>query len=388
MSRAASGDTAGGAHDGDRPLFVLLGLALASVFWSIAALELFTAAFITLGIARQIRTAAPLPRGGSLPFLLWLVYACGMLAAVALSPFAASAGYLNKHWHAFVFPCLLLLRPRTADLRLPALMLVASGAAASAAALVRLGLEGGNRLQPLYVGEMTFALGALAAGIVAAACLAEVRCGASARWTAAGALALITAALVMSTGRAAVFLLALAVAILLARWDYRALAAWLATLAAAFAAAPERLRMKFEWLLAGRPLERYAVWGMAAEPLRKLPLTGFGPGTFRELVPVLPPGVDPGLGSWHSEPLQTLIEGGWGAALAYAALVTTALLRSGRTVRRSPLPAAGRTAVMLVLLALAAEGLVNALASSPAVSVLWWTALAAASSFTDGASDP
>lgn len=388
MSGAASGDTAWSAHGGDRPLFVLLGLALASVFWSIVALELFTAAFIALGIARQIRTAAPLPRSGGLPFLLWLVYASGMLAAVAFSPFPASEGYLTKHWHAFLFPCLLLLRPRTADLRLPALMLVASGAAASAAALVRLGLEGGVRLQPLYVGEMTFALGVLAAGIVAAACIADARCGASARRAAAGALALITAALVLSAGRAPVLLLALAVAILLARWDYRALAAWLATLAAAAAAAPDRLRMKFEWLLAGRPLERYAVWGAAAGPLRELPLTGFGPGTFRDLVPVLPPGVDPGLGSWHSEPLQTLIEGGWGVALAYAALVVTALLRSGRAAWRKPPPAAWWTAVMLLLLTLAAEGLVNALASSPGVSVLWWTALAAASSFTDGAPDP
>lgn len=57
---------------------------------------------------------------------------------------------------------------------------------------------------------------------------------------------------------------------------------------------------------------RAILLGAAAKPLAHIPLLGYGPGSFRKLVPpeVLEQTGDPGIESWHSTPLEILMESG------------------------------------------------------------------------------
>lgn len=75
---------------------------------------------------------------------------------------------------------------------------------------------------------------------------------------------------------------------------------------------------------------RMVLWNEAGEPLSILPFFGYGPGSFRRLVPdsVLTEIGDPGIKSWHSAPLEVLIESGPLALLGLLGLILASLGRA------------------------------------------------------------
>jgi O-antigen ligase len=87
---------------------------------------------------------------------------------------------------------------------------------------------------------------------------------------------------------------------------------------------------------------RTILWSYAMTPLSHLPIFGYGPGSFIRLMPreVLAKTGDMGIKSWHSTPLETLIESGPLALLGLLAFAFLFLIRSWkgyfRAAKRMP----------------------------------------------------
>jgi O-antigen ligase len=77
---------------------------------------------------------------------------------------------------------------------------------------------------------------------------------------------------------------------------------------------------------------RAILWNYALTPLSHLPFFGYGPGSFTRLMPseVLEKTGDLGIKSWHSVPLEILLESGPLALLAFLIFMGLALVRSWR----------------------------------------------------------
>ena len=82
---------------------------------------------------------------------------------------------------------------------------------------------------------------------------------------------------------------------------------------------------------------RAILWNYSLVPLSHLPFFGYGPGSFTRLMPadVLAKTGDPAIKSWHSTPLETLIESGPLALLALLSLVIFGLVRSWKNYFRA-----------------------------------------------------
>jgi O-antigen ligase len=78
---------------------------------------------------------------------------------------------------------------------------------------------------------------------------------------------------------------------------------------------------------------RLYLWSQAREPLSKLPVMGYGPGSFKRLAPDSLYEIigDPGIKSWHCTPIDILIESG---PFAMAAIIGIMLIPIVTTVRK------------------------------------------------------
>ena len=67
--------------------------------------------------------------------------------------------------------------------------------------------------------------------------------------------------------------------------------------------------------------DRDVLYKGAAELIRKHPLLGYGPRTFKEISPLKDELIDKGVGGWHNELLQVYFESGFAGLTAYLALM-------------------------------------------------------------------
>jgi O-antigen ligase len=83
---------------------------------------------------------------------------------------------------------------------------------------------------------------------------------------------------------------------------------------------------------------RVILWRYSAQPLSDLPILGHGPGSFRRLAPdsLIAQVGDPGVSSWHSTPLDILIETGPLAISSVAGIIIIPLVFAWRKFKAQP----------------------------------------------------
>ncbi len=252
--------------------------------------------------------------------ILILAFMTILLVSSILSPdFSAAIPQLKKSWVLFCFfPLTVLGWAYTPRHVIQAL--IAGTAVASAIGIVRFLAGGIERAAPFSGGYTTMALCEAAALPFAIVLIAEK--GRS-RILYFAALVLIVAGLFLTQTRAG-WLAAIVAALLVGFYLNRK--ATLGALAIALVAGV--ILPQFRGIVQNRMASdrqggftsgRTHLWSEALKPLAKLPLFGHGPGSFRRLAPdsLYVKVGDPGIRSWHSTPLDVLIESG---PLALAAI--------------------------------------------------------------------
>ena len=155
-------------------------------------------------------------------------------------------------------------------------------------------------------------------------------------------------------------------------------AAWATVSIGLLAAGPRVLLLKLGWVLAGNPIDRYILWNEGARLLGELPFFGFGPNSFAHILS------ENALGSftsrvptsWHNDFLQTALESGLMAALAYAGCVLgIAHQVFQRAVARGGVYWREFGVLTVLLAAIIFFSLVGSVVSTSILGVLQWTVL-------------
>jgi hypothetical protein len=122
---------------------------------------------------------------------------------------------------------------------------------------------------------------------------------------------------------------------------------------------------------------RAILWTYSITPLSNLPILGYGPGSFSRLVPreVLAQTGDMGIKSWHSTPLETLLESGPPALLALLAFALLFLIRSWkryfRAERRMPFDLGMFAALIAIYIGGLSTNLFRDLMLTSLLALLW-----------------
>lgn len=379
----------GDSHQGSRLFLVTLSLLAAATFWSTALVEilagacLLTGIVVTLKVFRSDRDAVHPPLLFRLLLVLWCLY----LVLVVVSFFVSRVPNLGPDrlagfWHALMFPLLLIVPFDIDRIAQPLRVFGTSAAVASLAAIVRFALEHPRELQALFIGDTTFDCLVSVAAILATGHLAYLlkKPGNRARSKLVIAIVGLSACLTaigFSTRKGPILAAGIGGMILLLLADRRFAIGFAGLAGLILLVAPPLLHQKIVWFFTGRPIERYDLWRAGFSLLNDLPLFGYGPGSYRAILPAGVP-VSTHVASWHNDFLQTILESGWLAGALYAALVGAILLT---TIRWAVSPVAPterivRLTVLLVLGVQVAFSFTNAIVSSPALGTVWWGTLA------------
>ncbi len=161
---------------GDRPIIVLLALIVASGFWSTAATEcfalLFLAAVLFQGSAyREQHRSRELRPETLLQLLFWILYVATTLVSFYNAPSTTETLPFHMIWHPLLFPALLMLGVRASEVRVLAVVFVASACLAALAALATFPFSNAQHLEAVFTGDTTF-FDLLVLAALASVCLA------------------------------------------------------------------------------------------------------------------------------------------------------------------------------------------------------------------------
>ena len=365
-------------------LFALAG----TLFWSTALSELAAGLFIIIAAARLIRDRgmAFRPRWVSahalvsLSLLLLALYVVGVLISAAVSPFSREFETYARLWHVLLFPAAVILRPPLEILKRAGGVFALSGTTAALAAILGYFAGTSPHLNALFLGNTTLAdMLVIVAVVLFGSMIAppEFRILPLKSWHLMLVAVPSIVAVFLSALRGPVGVLIAAIAALTLVHRPRALVVQAMALGALIMISPLELWMKFAWLAEGHTIDRYVLWKAGLDLLPKIPLFGFGPGSYERILPPetwaafanRPPA------SWHNDFLATVLESGWHTAVAYTACL--ALLIAGGTVawfrRRSAMhgPVAGMLACALSLLIF--FSLLSTVVATATLGIVLWT---------------
>ena len=349
-----------------RVSLLVLSLIGAASFWSTAAVEILSAVLIATSFFHvvQARGFSPVRVRSLRPvMILWCCYVLAVGFSILLSPYQGSFAML---WHALLLPAVCALPEVKKELGMISTAFVVSGTVAAVTGLVTFVSGNTLSLASPFVGDTTFVCLLMLAGI---ASLAGIR----SNLLSMVAVVCIVFAVHWSALRSPIVALVAGGTLVLI--GTRMIIPWLAVNAAAFLLGPTVLHQKFGALMTGQPADRYTLWRRGLELLGGLPFFGYGPGSFMYLrsrhlegqfrnAPPL---------SWHNDLLQTLLESGWIAGIAYGALLGILLWKSVR-----PLQAKQQSTVCIIpilFLMFFFLTLTNSVVSTAVLGVCWWILL-------------
>jgi hypothetical protein len=198
----------------------------------------------------------------------------------------------------------------------------------------------------------------------------------------------IIAAVFMTTLRGPIIALFFAGIALVLFIHPRLVAVWIAGGLAMVFLSPFPLIAKIRWIIEGRPLDRYIAWDAGFRLLNSVPLFGFGPDSYAEVLPAetwhtfmnRPPG------GWHNDLLQTTLDSGWITGISFALLICTVmipalwkLLTLKRPFRK------GSLLFPLLLGTIISLSLANSVVSTAVLGMAFWIILGlTATSTSDG----
>jgi hypothetical protein len=320
----------------------------------------------------------------------WLVYVVGVCLSIALSPIPHSGiGYLNKLWHAMLFPIVLGSRFSREDLRRLGSAFVISASVAATVAVALFAFRHAAEMRWPFIGETTFAilltmawlavLGNISmrnvdptrghTGTVAPRGYAEILFGVP-----------IIAAVFFSTLKAPAVLAVVGSCILVLASPSRVTLLSIPLLAVMSIISPHTLWLKVQWIVSGNAIDRYVIWNAGKDLLSSVPLFGFGPDSYAALLPAsakaaissrLP-------SSWHNDFLQTILESGWLTGIAYIALIGSVFYVSIASIKhhiRDGQRKLESVVLTLVLGAFIAFSVANAVVSTAVLGATLWVLL-------------
>ncbi len=236
------------------------------------------------------------------------------LLSIILSPvFDETIPQIRKSWVLLCYLPLVMF-PSAYSVRKTVEFLIWGGVAASVIAVFRVLIGEVGRAAPYSGGYTTLAL--FEAALIPAALAFAVGCKSSKRWLYIGAALAMFAGLVLSQTRAGWLACGLGVLIFGSFIDWKKTIAGIIVALAVLAMIPQTRNIilsRFESdRRGGITSGRSSIYKAAREPLAQLPFFGHGPGSFNRLVPdsVLEEAGDTGVRSWHSMPLEILMESG------------------------------------------------------------------------------
>jgi O-antigen ligase len=375
------------------PVFFICSL-LASSFWSTALVELFAALLVISWMVHRVKSGEILRSHGSfwnppldvtkISLSCWLLYVICIIISIICSPVPeSSVDFLNKLWHAVLFPIVLSLRISTRDLIRIARVFTISACGAALLAIVLFVLRGLSDVQWPFIGETTFAILMTLSWLLVLGILStqdnHSEVAASRKYADIVTGVPIVAAVFLSAMKAPVVLAVAGTLVIALIIRSRVALLSISLLIIMAFISPHTLWMKVQWIVGGNAIDRYIIWRSGKDLLASIPLFGYGPDSYARLLPAsakaailhkLP-------SSWHNDFLQTILESGWITGIAYIACVSAVMY--GALVALHNSREAGRktelTAFTIVLGALIAFSAVNAVISSAVLGATFWLLL-------------
>jgi O-antigen ligase len=342
-------------------------------FWSTSALEIGSVLLILL--FPPLRAQDLLREARSLPFILWGIYVCTVLVSIALSPYPRqSFDSLNSLWHALLFPVAFVHRWSRHELQIISTSAVLSATIASAVVLFRFLTEELPYAEPSCTGLTSFTTVLALAGVVS---IQQIQARMRApkrelllRWC---SYAIITAAVFFAVRFTASLVLVAGSLALLAFLSPRILPLWLGIAGTLVVVSPAALHMKWTWIVSGGVVDRYVLWSAGLDLLARLPLLGYGPGSYWEILPnealsalmYHPPS------SWHNDFLQIFLESGWLAGLVFCGGILALLINLFRNFADKQARVFGTTLLGAMIVIAAADSVI----STALLGTVWWLLL-------------
>jgi O-antigen ligase len=262
-----------------------------------------------------------------------------LLSSVFSHDLLAAVPQLKKSWVMICFFPMVAFSSAFSSRKLIDLLILGTGIA-SLLGLFRFITGAVERAAPFSGGYTTMALFEAAMMPFAIAFFAEER--SSKRWFYLSAGVVMAAGLIFSGTRAGWFAAMVGILIVGSFLNKKRTAIGLLIAVVLLAAIPqsralisERFRVDKE---GGITSGRASLYMASLEPISHLPFLGYGPGSFRRLVSVsiLEETGDPGIQSWHSTPLEVLIESGPLALILFLGLALRPLLMCWRNRANAP----------------------------------------------------
>jgi hypothetical protein len=363
---------------------VLAGVMGAFAFWSTALAEVAGILLVVIGAAGIFSPGGwpvHLPDGLIVPraaLLLALIYTGAVCVSVVASgsPVSAHAGLL---WHPLLFPAALLVPREGRVLRRAGILFLASGASASAFTLTMNALRHHQGAPLLLTGLTTFADLLVLAGAVACAFIVQSEMQVAAYISFVLPLLLIAAGLLWSAERAPVIVFGAVGSLRFARAGPWFLAAWVIVALACLLLSPPALTEKLGWIVRGNPIDRYLVWEEGLRLAPRSPLFGFGPGSYESVLPADTRDrfMNRAPSSWHNDMLETWLDSGPVAGVAFGGLLLCGVLYGfrgalGRAKGGFSRPGGEPGSLFL---ALAAFGLVGSVVTTSVLGLAFWLLL-------------
>ncbi len=299
-----------------------------------------------------------LPLWGSilLPSFLVLV----LLSSVFSPSIVSAVPQLKKSWVMIcIFPMVAFSRAFSSKRLLD--LLILGAVVASLLGLFRFMTGVVERAAPYSGGYTTMALFEAAAIPIALTFFAEGK--SSKRWFYLSAAMIMGAGLLFSGTRAGWFAAVIGILIVGFYLNKKRTAIGLLITIALLAAIPQSRGLIIERFKAdkegGVTSGRTSLYIASLEPISGLPFWGYGPGSFKRLVPgsVLEEIGDTGIQSWHSTPLEVLLESGPLALIIFLGLATGPFWACWRNRAKAPGNVNFRIAILSSLVALYLAGL-------------------------------
>ena len=306
-----------------------------SIVLAQAAAGLVILSGIACTISRSERIRLPFRGSILLPSFLALV----LLSSIFSPSFESAVPQLKKSWVMICFFPMVAFSSAFSSRKLIDLLILGTGIA-SLLGLFRFISGEVQRAAPYSGGYTTMAL--FEAAMIPVALAVFVETESLKRWFYIAAGAVMAAGLLFSGTRAGWFSAAAGILIVGFYLNKKRTVIGLLIAIAFLTAIPQSRGLIIERFKAnkegGITSGRTSLYAASLAPVSHLPFWGYGPGSFRKLVPegILEEIGDTGIQSWHSTPLEILIESGPLALIVFLGLASGPLLICWRNRARSP----------------------------------------------------